>query len=84
MEDFVGGFRQYAQFLGTITGAPSEFVLDDFRGLPVRKVLRPTQFYSMLLGRLQDDRTMDDGIVWSAQTEFVARFADWDTDSDPM
>ncbi len=27
---------------------------------------------------------MDDGAVWSAQADFVARLADWEVDSDPM
>jgi type 2 lantibiotic biosynthesis protein LanM len=49
----------------------------------VRKVIRPTQFYSLLLRRLRDFRTMDDGVTWSAQADFLARLADWDHD-DPL
>ena len=57
-------------------------ILDGFEGLPVRKVVRPTQFYSMLLQRLSDDRTMNDGVLWSSQADFVARLSDWDRDTD--
>jgi type 2 lantibiotic biosynthesis protein LanM len=59
-------------------------LLKDFAGLPVRKVVRPTRFYYMLLRRLQNHRSMGDGIVWSAQADFMARLADWDKDSDPL
>ena len=56
----------------------------DFAGVPVRKVVRPTRFYYMLLQRLKDHRAMDDGAVWSAQADFVARLAEWDEESDPL
>ena len=59
-------------------------LFDGFAGLPVRKVVRPTQFYYMLLHRLKNDRTMGDGVLWSAQADFLARLADWETDADPM
>ena len=36
-----------------------------------------------LLARLRDHRTMDDGVVWSAQADFAARLADWERESDP-
>ena len=52
--------------------------------LPVRKVIRPTRFYYMLLQRLKNHRTMDDGVSWSAQADFIARLADWEKDSDPL
>src|SRR5204863_6775988 len=59
-------------------------LLDGFAGLPVRKVARPTRFYYMLLRRLKNHRSMGDGIVWSAQADFMARLADWDKDADPL
>ncbi|POX86201.1 type 2 lantipeptide synthetase LanM [Mycobacterium kansasii] len=84
LETFVAGFRTYARFLArwqidTTTGG----LLDGFAGLPVRTVARPTKFYAMLLARLHDHRSMDDGALWSAQADFVARLADWDKDDDP-
>ena len=78
LDDFVSGFEDYARFLMS-TG----LLLDGFAAVPVRKVVRPTQFYSMLLHRLKDDRMMDDGVRWSVQADFLARLADWDRDADP-
>jgi type 2 lantibiotic biosynthesis protein LanM len=84
ISDFRAGFEDYANFLLSQTrGGNGHGLFDDFAGLPVRKVLRPTQFYYMLLQRLKDDRTMADGVLWSAQADFVARLADWEKDSDP-
>ena len=77
-EDFIAGFGDYATFLSK-KGQP---LFDGFAGLPVRKVIRPTQFYWMLLQRLKDDRTMDDGVLWSSQADFLARLSDSDSDSD--
>lgn len=82
--DFVSGFEEYARFLLSLTRDPDLGKLfDGFAGLPVRKVVRPTQFYSMLLHRLKDDRMMEDGVLWSVQADFLARLADWDHDRDP-
>jgi len=50
----------------------------------VRRVIRPTRFYSMLLMRLKNYRSWDDGVTWSAQADFIARLADWDKDRDPL
>ena len=52
--------------------------------IPIRKVLRPTQFYYLLLQRLKDHRAMEDGAIWSAQADFIARLVDWDKDSNPL
>jgi type 2 lantibiotic biosynthesis protein LanM len=82
--DFHAGFEDYAKFLLTQDrGGSGGGLFDDFAGLPVRKVVRPTQFYYMLLQRLKDDRTMGDGVLWSAQADLLARLADWERDSDP-
>jgi type 2 lantibiotic biosynthesis protein LanM len=78
IEDFVSGFREYGTFLSSM----GEQLFDGFAGLPVRRVVRPTQFYSMLMQRLKDDRTMDDGVLWSSQADFLARLSDWDSDAD--
>ena len=74
-EDFVAGYTVYSTFLSRLS---AHDLFDGFSGLPVRRVLRPTQFYSMLLHRLRDDRTMYDGVTWSAQADFLARLADWE------
>jgi type 2 lantibiotic biosynthesis protein LanM len=85
IEDFVSGFERYAKFLlHQSSNAKQGGLFDGFAGAPVRKVIRATRFYYMLLQRLKNHRTMDDGVVWSAQADFVARLADWEKDSDPV
>src|SRR6202034_940380 len=85
IESFVAGFEDYAKFLLRYRGAAMPAALfDGFAGLPVRKVVRPTRFYYMLLQRLKDHRTMHDGAIWSAQADFIARLAEWDKDADPL
>jgi type 2 lantibiotic biosynthesis protein LanM len=83
VDDLISGFAGYAAFLLRLTrDAQQKDLFDDFAGLPVRKVIRPTRFYYILLQRLRNHRTMDDGVAWSAQADFMARLADWDRDSD--
>ncbi len=77
---FIAGFEDYAKFLLRQKGA----LFDGFVGAAVRRVIRPTRFYSMLLMRLRNYRSMDDGVTWSAQADFIARLADWDNTSDPL
>ncbi len=85
IEDFVQGFEDYAKFLlRRIREASMTTLFDGFSNLLVRKVVRRTQFYYMLLQRLKNPRTMDDGAIWSAQADFVARLADWDKEPDPF
>ena len=38
----------------------------------------------MLLQRLKNHKTMNDGITWSAQADFLARLANWEVDDDPL
>ncbi|MGV3633968.1 MAG: type 2 lanthipeptide synthetase LanM family protein [Pseudorhodoplanes sp.] len=81
---FLAGFEDYARFLSQLTqGADQGRLFDGFAGAPVRRVVRPTRFYSMLLQRLKTPRNMDDGATWSAQADFIARLSDWDETSDP-
>jgi type 2 lantibiotic biosynthesis protein LanM len=83
IDDFVSGFEDYAKFLlRRSKNARPNALLHGFAGLAVRKVMRPTRFYYMLLQRLKDHRTMDDGVVWSAQADFIARLSEWDSDSE--
>jgi type 2 lantibiotic biosynthesis protein LanM len=83
IDDLVSGFEDYAKFLRR-QSKDSKFgdIYEGFAGLPVRKVVRATRFYSMLLQRLKNNRTMDDGIMWSAQADFMARLAEWDKNTD--
>jgi len=50
----------------------------------VRRILRPTGFYYGLIRRLQNFESMDDGVTWSAQADFVARLSNWDHETDPL
>lgn len=83
IDDLVSGFEDYAKFLQR-QGRDPNFgdMYEGFAGLRVRKVVRATRFYSMLLQRLKNNRTMDDGIIWSAQADFMARLAEWDRNTD--
>lgn len=84
VEAFIAGFEDYARFLWRQTRGPDQgHLFEGFAGDPVRKVVRPTRFYSMLLQRLKTHRSMDDGATWSAQADFIARLSDWDDMSDP-
>jgi type 2 lantibiotic biosynthesis protein LanM len=85
VDSFVSGFADYAHFLRRqADGKAAAPLFDGFAGVPVRKVIRPTRFYYMLLQRLKDHRSMDDGAAWSAQADFMARLSEWDKDADPL
>jgi type 2 lantibiotic biosynthesis protein LanM len=85
IDDFIAGFAEYAEFLLRVTrDAQRGWLFEYFAGLTVRKVVRPTRFYCMLLRRLKAHHTMGDGVAWSAQADFLARLADWDNESDPF
>jgi type 2 lantibiotic biosynthesis protein LanM len=85
IDAFVSGFEDYAKFLlHRSRDAKQGGLFDGFAGVAVRKIVRPTRFYYMLLQRLRDHRDMDDGVVWSAQADFMARLANWERDSDPV
>jgi type 2 lantibiotic biosynthesis protein LanM len=84
IDDFIDGFEGYAKFLlSQSRNANQGSLFDGFNGLAVRKVVRPTRFYDMLLQRLKDHHSMGDGVIWSAQADFVARLADWEA-TDPL
>jgi class II lanthipeptide synthase len=82
IDELIAGFDAYARFL--LEKGKSLALFEGFSGLVVRKVVRATRFYAMLLQRLKNHKTMDDGVVWSAQADFVARLADWDVAVDPL
>jgi type 2 lantibiotic biosynthesis protein LanM len=82
---FISGFETYATFLvenkDSILSQP---FWESFRGVPVRKILRPTRFYYLLLTRLKDFRNMGDGVEWSSHLDFCCRLADWEQEKDPL
>jgi type 2 lantibiotic biosynthesis protein LanM len=84
IDSFITGFEDYANFLSQSPSAKQGELLEEFAGLGVRKLIRPTRFYYMLLQRLRDHRSMDDGVTWSAQADFLARLSDWEKASDSL
>ncbi|HWS10926.1 MAG TPA: type 2 lanthipeptide synthetase LanM family protein [Xanthobacteraceae bacterium] len=85
VDDFVAGFEQYANFLlRNGRGAGRGELFDGFAGVPVRNVVRATRFYYMLLQRLRNHKAMDDGVIWSAQADFIARLSDWQSEHNPL
>lgn len=85
IDDFISGFEEYARFLQSRSrDTRQKELFDDFAGLEVRRIVRPTRFYSMLLQRLKDHRTMNDGVSWSAQADFLARLIDWTKEPNPI
>lgn len=89
LRDYLGpliqGFSAYAQFLAENAERilSGEF-FDTLRSASVRRLIKPTRFYSYLSERLKDHRNMDDGATWSAHLEFIARLSDWDEPKDPL
>lgn len=82
---FLDGFKRYGEFL--IAQKDTPFIKSfwmKLADLPVRKVVRPTGSYLALIQRLKDPRFMHDGIVWSSQSDFLSRLADWDVENDPL
>jgi type 2 lantibiotic biosynthesis protein LanM len=85
VDDFVSGFEQYADFLLRHgRGAGRGELFEGFAGVPVRNVIRATRFYYMLLQRLRNHKAMDDGVIWSAQADFIARLSDWQSEHNPL
>jgi type 2 lantibiotic biosynthesis protein LanM len=85
IDDFICGFQTYARFLMNWSCQLSQNeIFKGFAELPVRKIIRPTRFYYMLLHRLKNHRLMSDGAIWSAQAEFLARLSDWQSESDAL
>jgi type 2 lantibiotic biosynthesis protein LanM len=85
VDDFISGFEDYAKFLLQQTrNGDQGGIFAGFAGIPVRKVIRLTRFYYMLLMRLKDHRSMEDGVLWSVQADFIARLAEWENEYDPI
>ena len=75
------GCEKYLRFL---LSKKSELLsaTDSFHGAQIRRLLKPTQFYDLLINRLRDYRNMSDGAEWSANLEFLSRFASWGEEDD--
>lgn len=86
VDSLLNGCMRYFYFIHSIKSnlAADTGSLTAFASVPVRRVLKPTRFYALLLERLRDHRQMCDGAMWSAQLDFVSRLADWDRDSEAL
>ena len=82
-DDFLNGFDDTMRFVSEHREAVRDALdaAEQLR-LPIRKVVRPTRFYYMLLKRLYDHRNMTDAVAWSMEADFVARLFDWDGDNE--
>jgi type 2 lantibiotic biosynthesis protein LanM len=74
-EAFLAGMRSTFGFL---LSKPFEFsknteLYKEFERASVRRILRPTAFYALMLGRLNDPRQLADGVTWSVQLKFLDR-----------
>ncbi len=86
VNDLLEGCVSYFRF---ILSLKSELVADEgplkaFAGVAIRRVLKPTRFYWLLLQRLRNHREMHDGAKWSSHLDFVSRLANWDKDSEAL
>ena len=79
IEDFVAGFREYATISECAAVRTCSTVSRGFRSA---RSFGPPSSTPCCCSRLKDDRTMDDGVAWSAQADFLARLADWDSEAD--
>jgi len=85
VDDVVLGFEDYAKFLLHYRQCSKhEEIFEGFEGVVVRKIIRATRFYSMLLQRLKDHRSMGDGVIWSVQSDFIARLAESENETDSL
>jgi len=83
LPDFIDGFEAYAKFLlDKKESLEINKLLNQFSNLPIRILVRATRFYYMLVERLKEYESMDDGISWSAQADFAARLTEWDDEKD--
>lgn len=84
VHDVEAGYYAYAQFMLEHKRRVSvDELIAPLAALQVRKLIKNTRFYSLLLAKLRDRRLMSDGLRWSAEIDFVSRFMDWDADHDP-
>ena len=69
-------FEAYARFLLSLSEERKASLLSGFQDVTVRQVVRSTRLYYMLQQRLKNHKSMEDGVLWSVQADFIARLAD--------
>ena len=84
-EIFLKGYQQYSLFLNSLfKNNGFSYFLNSFKSHSTRKVIKPTRFYATLMIRLKNTNLMDDGVIWSADLDFVSRLCDWNKKNDSM
>ena len=84
-DDVLGGFSDTIGFLETnkaaflAKGGP----VDGFADVPIRHVLRPTDYYKQLESAAYIPQNQENGFVWSLNFERLCRRARWDMDTYP-
>lgn len=79
-DNFIEGFTECITTISNISDS-KEFkgLILKFSSLEFRKVYRPTFFYSLVINRLKDFKTLGNGLEWSLHAEFFYRLIDdWD------
>jgi type 2 lantibiotic biosynthesis protein LanM len=83
LDHFLAGFSEYTQFIIKMRDQNGiGFFFDEFNELATRKVTKPTRFYHALIQRIKNPSQFDDGVIWSAEFDFVSRFSDWSKEID--
>jgi hypothetical protein len=83
LDCFLAGFSEYIQFIIRVRDQNGvEFFFDEFKELATRKVIRPTRFYHALIQRIKNPAQFNDGVIWSAELDFISRFSDWSKEID--
>ena len=84
VDDFVSGFEQYANFLLRRGRGRAERAVRRFCRRSVRNVIRATRLTKCCCSGCAIIKTMDDGVIWSAQADFIARLSDWQSEHNPL
>lgn len=75
---FLAGFTGTLEEITRHRTQLAELISRHGENMTVRRVIRPTRFYYMMIKRLSEHRRMKDGVTWSMQSEFLSRLFDWD------
>ena len=79
VDEFVNGFKNYLNFIIRLREKfGNNLFLKDFKKLDTRVVIRPTRFYYLLLERLKNHKYMNNGILWSLNSDFVTRLSNFE------
>ena len=79
VDEFINGFKNYLNFIIRLREKfGNNLFLKDFKKIDTRVVIRPTRFYYLLLERLKNHKYMNNGILWSLNSDFVTRLSNFE------